>query len=487
MDILKRQLEREKLARKEAESILEKKSSELYEVNQKLQKVADNLALQHAVSRVLSNASSIEVAVQNILQIMSEILHMKVANFWEADQHGSLLNLCVSYYVKKAVLKNFVGACKQFSFLPGVGLPGRVFQSKKIDQIKDVTKDTNFPRASMASVAGLHSAFALPLFIETRVMGVIEFFTDKIIDFDPILLSVITEIGNQIGIFLEREYARKSMLETQRIAGISEVTTSMLHNIGNILNSVNVSISMLQENCQQSKLNDLLLLRDLLKSHEHDFIDFVSNNDQGKQLPTYLISLGDYWQNQHKNIQEEFLSLMKNINHINDILKSQQFLSGSFGMVEPIQVNNFLDDAVKINSFTLNSIDVVIQRVYEDLPLILVDRIKLLQILVNLVRNALQAVANNTVEKKIILKTITDKKMVTIQVSDNGRGIEKNNLIKIFSYGYTTKKSGHGFGLHASALSAQEMGGKLTAESEGTNKGTTFSLILPYKLGPAHK
>lgn len=487
IEILKKQMAREKLARKEAESILEKKSSELYEVNQKLQKVVNNLALQHAVSLVLTNASSQEIAARKILQIMSDILNMKVANMWTAAQDGYTLNLYASHCIEEPAFKKFIEDCKPFSFLPGVGLPGKVFQSKEIEQIKDVTKDTNFPRAPFASAAGLHGAFAFPLFIENRVMGVIEFFTDKSKEFDPVLLAIIADIGKQIGIFLEREHARKNMLDAQRAAGITEVTTSMLHNIGNTLNSVNVSISMLEEKFKHSTLDDLLLLRDLVKTHEHDFTAFILESEQGKHLPHFLIELGNYWQNEQKKIKQEILSLSQSVRHINDILKSQQFLSGSFGMVEPMQINNLLDDAVRINSFTLPSANVVIQRKYEDLPLLLVDRIKLLQILINLVRNAFQAIANNHGEKKIVLQTKIDKKMVTIQVSDNGNGIEKSNQLKIFTHGYTTKKEGHGFGLHASAISAQEMGGNLTVESDGINKGATFSLTLPYKLSENHR
>ncbi len=482
IDILKKQLAREKLARKEAESILEKKSSELYEVNHNLKVVANNLSLQHAISSVLANTASQNAAIQKVLQVMCKMLDMQIGELWEIGQNDTRLGLSEAYCLDKSVLKKFIEKSKLFSFGTGVGLPGKVLESHSIHQIWDVTQDPNFPRATCASEAGLHSAFAFPLFVDNKVIGVIVFLTDQLKAFDSVLLSVIQNIGNQVGIFLEREYARKNMLETQRIAGISEVTTSMLHNIGNILNSVNVSLSLLEENCKNSKLNNLLLLRDLIKSHEHDFINFISNDEQGMQLPTYLIALGDYWQNQHKNTQQEFSSLLQNINHITDILKSQQFLAGSFGMVESIQVCNLLNDAVNINSFTLNNSDVIIQKEYEDIPPILVDRIKFLQILVNIVRNALQAIASNKVDKKIILRIKTDKKMVTIQVIDNGCGIEKKNLIKIFSHGYTTKLNGHGFGLHASALSAHEMGGSLTAESEGLNNGATFTLTLPYKL-----
>ncbi len=118
------------------------------------------------------------------------------------------------------------------------------------------------------------------------------------------------------------------------------------------------------------------------------------------------------------------------------------------------------------------------------MPPILVDRHKLLQILVNLLSNARHALMESGREDKVLTLRIEPgarQDRLRIAVSDNGVGIPAENLHRLFSQGFTTKKSGHGFGLHISALAAAEMGGTLTCESAGSGHGATFSLELPVR------
>lgn len=437
--------------------------------------------LQHTVSRILIDATSVEGAIHTILQKMTDILQMKMANMWSVDQNECVLRLQDSYYFNTPELKKFHELSSQFSFSAGQGLAGHVYQNNKICEIEDISQERQCPRAPLAVAAGLHAALAFPLCVENRVVGVIELFSEKITCFNFILLSVMSDIGNQIAIFLEKEQTRKNLLNIQRVAGIAEVTTGMLHNVGNILNSVNISLSVLEDKFKHSKLSNLLLIRDLLKSHENDFSTFIATTEKGKHFPAYLIELSNYWEVMRDEVHREMAELMKWMRHINDILKSQQGLAASFGMVEPVQVNLLLDEALRVNIFTTHIDTQYIKREYADIPLILVDRIKLLQILINLIKNAIHAVEHNTSEKTITLKTRLNDDYVCIEVSDNGYGIEGANLDKIFNYGFSTKEGGHGFGLHASAIYAQEMGGSLTASSEGVGQGATFVLLLPKK------
>ena len=102
--------------------------------------------------------------------------------------------------------------------------------------------------------------------------------------------------------------------------------------------------------------------------------------------------------------------------------------------------------------------------------------------MVNLLHNAKDAVLESSKQDKMItIKTSLDNKnKIIIEISDNGIGVLAKNKDKIFNYGFTTKKSGHGFGLHTSAVTINEMGGAIAVKSEGLEKGTTFTLEIPY-------
>jgi signal transduction histidine kinase len=122
-----------------------------------------------------------------------------------------------------------------------------------------------------------------------------------------------------------------------------------------------------------------------------------------------------------------------------------------------------------------------------DVPEILVEKHKVLQILVNLIRNAKYACEeSDTPDKLLTVRIINGDNRVRITVEDNGVGIPPENLARIFSHGFTTRKNGHGFGLHSGALAAQELGGCLTALSEGPGRGATFTLELPAQPASAH-
>ena len=128
--------------------------------------------------------------------------------------------------------------------------------------------------------------------------------------------------------------------------------------------------------------------------------------------------------------------------------------------------------------------DIKIQREYEsDLPEVPVDKHKVLQILLNLTANAKHACVDTGLKNRQVTVRVTNgDDRVRIAVSDNGVGISKENIKKIFNYGFTTrKKKGHGFGLHSGALIAKELGGALIAHSEGPGQGSIFTLELPLK------
>jgi two-component system sensor histidine kinase ChiS len=279
----------------------------------------------------------------------------------------------------------------------------------------------------------------------------------------------------------ERELqAARELLETSRQAGMAEVATSILHNVGNVLNSVNVSSGLILERVQKSNITGLTRAVALMESHQSDLPGFFGQNPKGKHLLSYLTKLDANLVHEQKEIMQEVQTLQGNILHIKEIVAMQQDYARVSGVEETLHMEGLVEDALRLNSGALDRHAIKLVREYSVMKPILLDKHKVLQILVNLIRNAKHAFDDSAVKDKQITMRITnaDDRM-KISIIDNGVGIPPENLIRIFSHGFTTKKDGHGFGLHSGALTAKELGGTLKAFSEGTGRGSTFTLELP--------
>ena len=276
------------------------------------------------------------------------------------------------------------------------------------------------------------------------------------------------------------EEAHKQLLEVSRQAGMSEVATSVLHNVGNVLNSVNVSSSLISEKIRDSKVPNIAKAVSLMRAHESDLAGFLANDPKGKQLLGYLSNLATHLAQEQEEILSEAGSLAKKIMHIKEIVAMQQSYAKSPGIVESLSGADLLEDAVGMNIGSMERHHIKLVREYSKVPPILVEKHKVLQILVNVIRNAKYACDNSGREdKQITLQIANGDNTVKISVADNGVGIPAENMTRIFNLGFTTKKNGHGFGLHSGALAAKELGGKLVAFSEGPDRGAMFTLELP--------
>ncbi|MBA2369361.1 MAG: PAS domain S-box protein [Candidatus Protochlamydia sp.] len=314
----------------------------------------------------------------------------------------------------------------------------------------------------------------------------------------PIDLSISRLILNNKFLYIivfrditERKLAEKNMIalnqklvSTARIAGMAEVAASVLHNVGNVLNSVNLSAQILLERNQYSQIQGLIRVANLLNTHQNDLVEFFKEDPIGRSLPEYFKEFAAYWNNEQAFLKQELESLNSKILHIKNIVNMQQSLKASSSLIEKIQINDLIEDALAINSELMGKYGILIERDFAENLFFEIDKVKILQILINLIKNAMEAlIESDRKEKKITLSTKdVDQNFIQIEISDNGVGIGPENILKIFSYGFTTKKEGHGFGLHVSALSAQEAGGYLKAYSKGLNQGSTFILKLPKKM-----
>lgn len=271
------------------------------------------------------------------------------------------------------------------------------------------------------------------------------------------------------------------MLTLSRHAGMAEVATSVLHNVGNVLNSVNVSNHLIREKLRESEVTTLVKLGGLLKQHEPDLATFLTGDAKGKLIPQFLIQLAGQLEAEHTFLRQEGDELARNIEHIKEIVAMQQSYAQVSGFIEQVPIANLMEDALRINLAGLSRHGVTIVRDYAEVPPAWVDKHKVLQIFINLVHNAKYALDETArTDKQLTIGIhLNGDERLKITVSDNGVGIPPENLTRIFSHGFTTRKNGHGFGLHSGANAAREMGGHLSVQSEGLGKGATFTLDLP--------
>jgi two-component system NtrC family sensor kinase len=281
--------------------------------------------------------------------------------------------------------------------------------------------------------------------------------------------------------------AQHRLLEISRQAGMAEVATSVLHNVGNVLNSVGVSAEIVEGKVRQTRADGLKRVAGLLHEHAADLPGFFARDPRGAALPDYLLKLADHLGEPNQGILQELAGLRKNVEHIKEIVAMQQRHARGSGVWETLTVEELVEDALRINAAGFSRHDVTLVREFFPVPPIITDRHKMLQILVNLVNNAKYALAKVAGEKRLIVRVTRDgDNAVKIEVIDNGIGIAPENLTRIFRHGFTTKKEGHGFGLHSGALAATELGGRLTAHSDGVGHGAVFSLELPLQPPGQH-
>jgi PAS domain S-box-containing protein len=277
-----------------------------------------------------------------------------------------------------------------------------------------------------------------------------------------------------------------TLVDVSRQAGMAEIATGVLHNVGNTLNSVNISTALVTDRLRQSHLSRLAKATNLLREHSADFASFFTRDPQGQKLPGYLIALSDQLQEEREAVLQEMRSLSESVDHIKSIVSMQQKHARAAGAVEELAVPQLIDEALRLHAVSFERLGIRIECDYADVPPILVDRHKLLQILINLLSNARHALVASSIQDKrlrIRVRRAPEGSRLLIEVADNGEGIAPENLPRMFTQGFTTKKDGHGFGLHISALAAAEMKGQLSCGSPGPGQGATFTLELPLEGG----
>ena len=286
----------------------------------------------------------------------------------------------------------------------------------------------------------------------------------------------------------EEQIARmqRELVDASRTAGKAEVATGVLHNVGNVLNSVNVSLGVIHDKLDNSRVPRLGQVCDLLTQNRDSLGDYLTSDPKGMKLPEYLRTLSTSLCKEHEDLKAEASSVLTRVDHIKQIVASQQSFAKQGGATEQLAPVGLFDEALQIQESAFNRHHIQAFRENRTDKWVVGDRHRALQILINLLGNAKAAMSNLPLDQRRLVLRVEDgaNGRVRLSVVDSGCGIPKDNLAKIFQHGFTTKKEGHGFGLHSCANAAAEMKGSLTVHSDGPGTGATFTLELPSAAKP---
>jgi PAS domain S-box-containing protein len=353
-------------------------------------------------------------------------------------------------------------------------LPDDASWQKRVEQLKqksDIVKESRYRRKD-----------GTMFFVETSLKLLSREKQDYII-------AIARDITERKRAEATLKAAQEKLLETAREVGMAEVATGVLHNVGNVLNSVSVTAESIQKRVRNSKISYLADVVGLLDEHANELGTFITTEERGKKLPVFLANLSAELIDEQERCLEALEALTKHVQHVGDIIQLQQSHSKAKGLIEPTSIAELVEDTLQINSEALTRNNVEVRREIANLPAVLLDRHKVLQMLTNLISNAIYALAKSGRDDKVLKIGVEEPKdgYIRIDVCDNGIGIPKENLTRIFEHGFTTKKKGHGFGLHSTALSANELNGSIRVHSDGPGKGAVFTVELPFKTQEATK
>jgi len=279
----------------------------------------------------------------------------------------------------------------------------------------------------------------------------------------------------------ELREAQQRLVLAARQAGMAEIATNVIHNVGNVLSSINVSLDVAQRALAELPVPSVSNLAALLEENRDRLADFLTTDEKGRMLPRFVAKLGERLASGRDKAALDLSNIRDNLGHVAEIVRIQQSHAGSSQLIELADIAEIVDSAVRISFPATSHEPIEVRRDYEPLPPLPVDRHKVQLVLINVVTNARHALSGIADKPRTLTLKIRrpSKGWLAVDVADTGVGIRADDLERIFQFGFTTRDGGHGFGLHASSLACREMGGRLLASSDGIGKGATFTLELP--------
>ena len=400
------------------------------------------LMAQHTVTQILAQAATLQEATAKILQALCESLVWDVGALWSIDRDAGVLR-CVEVWHKDSVeVSEFEAASRETTFIPGIGLPGRVWFSREPAYIPDVVRDSNFLRAPIA--ARMHAAFGFPILLGGEVLGVMEFFSHEIREPEQELLDMMGTIGSQIGQFIERKQAEDALHHAQtelahvaRLATLGEMTASIAHEINQPLGAVVNSASACLRWLDAQKLEEARRSASRVIAEGHRASEIIGRiRALAKKAP----------------LRKDWLDVNETIHEVIALAHSE----------------------VQRNGVALET------QLSEDVPVILADRIQLQQVILNLMMNAIEAMTGaGEGPRELLVRSGTDESQgVLVSVHDSGPGLDPKSFDHLFDAFYTTKPQGLGMGLAISRSIVEAHGGRLWATTNEPH-GAVFQFTLP--------
>ena len=278
----------------------------------------------------------------------------------------------------------------------------------------------------------------------------------------------------------ELKQAQAQLVDTARAAGMAEVASDVLHNVGNVLTSAVINLEQMRAAAAASRFERAAQLSALLKEHQEDLVGFLTRDPRGRVLPDYLLALTEELRHERTQLRTNLDEMGLHLEHIHAIIRVQQDYARTSLLLGEWDLAQIIEDSLRFQLAALQRHGVSVTREFTPVPKMQVDKHKVLQILINLLSNAKDAMAELPEgQRHLCVRLSAQENVARIQVVDRGKGFTQELRKQLFALGFTTRKEGHGFGLHSSALAAQVMGGRLLLESDGPGKGATATLELP--------
>ncbi len=299
-----------------------------------------------------------------------------------------------------------------------------------------------------------------------------------------LLMHQLSTVLSVNGLMAEVRDQNRRLLETARQAGMAEVAVGALHNVGNLLNSVSVSAEEIRSAAADAASSGFARASALLAEHAADLPGFFAHDPRSALLPDYFAKTSAVLSQELERVQAEATELLDRTSLIRESIRSLQdhARAGQDQLLrERFDLADLVLAALEIQRPHLERHSVSVRQELGELPAVVAPRSKLVHVLVNLVKNAVEAMAATPEGGRCLsLRAACEPDGgIRLEVSDTGEGIAPENLPRVFTYGFTTKKDGHGFGLHTCANYMKQMGGAIEVRSEGRGAGTTFTLRLP--------
>lgn len=294
-----------------------------------------------------------------------------------------------------------------------------------------------------------------------------------------LLQSLGDEVAARKRVLKDLEKSKALAKAHLQAAGKVEFANTVLHNVSNVLNSVNVSCAQVDNFLSGSRLGQLLIALRLLDKHKDDLADFLTNNSKGKQLPNYFRLVSDILEEEYRQLVEEVKEMHKKIGLMKEIVDTQQKHAVSDRGLGVYSLETIIDESLKVNAALISSFEVEVTKDFDPEENVYIHQVEFTHILINLFKNAVEAMREVSPRRLTISGEHNDSGRYILEISDSGCGIDPQHMARMFSHGFTTKEGGHGFGLPFCERSIHEMGGDIEVRSDGLGKGTTFVLTMP--------